>query len=256
MLSEQSFLRLLKLIPHNQTYYSPIKGLIIHHSDHPFKYENIIQEPSICIVLKGEREVYLGDRCYVFDNQHFMFCPVNVPMKGVIKQAELDYPFVVVSMKIDLSIVNDILLRHGKLLDNNLQESMNFSPWPLDDHLSQAFERLLLLHENPEDIDFLAPLIEQEIYYRLLTGKQGDKLVQMVSSGSHIQRIAKVTQYLQEHFSDSLSIEALAKLCGMSVSGFHYHFKQLTYLSPFTISKVSTPYCSEKANHAREKTYC
>ena len=62
MFSENILQRLLRIIPHNQTYHSPIKGLVIHHSDQPFSYENVIQEPSICIVINGEREVRLGNQ--------------------------------------------------------------------------------------------------------------------------------------------------------------------------------------------------
>ena len=74
MFSNETIERLLKVIPHNETYSSPIKGLVIRHADQPFCYEGIIQEPSICIVLSGEREIQLGEQCYRFDNQHFMFC--------------------------------------------------------------------------------------------------------------------------------------------------------------------------------------
>ena len=55
MFSTETIERLLKVIPHNETYSSPIKGLVIRHADQPFCYEGIIQEPSICIVLSGER---------------------------------------------------------------------------------------------------------------------------------------------------------------------------------------------------------
>ena len=70
MFSTETIERLLKVIPHNELYSSPIKGLFLRHSDQPFCYEGIIQEPSICIVLSGEREVQLGEQCYRFDNQH------------------------------------------------------------------------------------------------------------------------------------------------------------------------------------------
>ena len=93
MFSTETIERLLKVIPHNETYSSPIKGLVIRHADQPFCYEGIIQEPSICIVLSGEREIQLGEQCYRFDNQHFMFCPVNVPMRGETKYAEPQKPF-------------------------------------------------------------------------------------------------------------------------------------------------------------------
>lgn len=239
MLSEEKFNRLLKVIPHNQGWQSPVKGLWIHHSDHPFSYESVIQEPSICIVLKGSREVQLGEQCYLFNNKHFMFCPVNVPMRGEIKQASEAEPFVVISMKIDQQTVREILLKQTALLLNKSENpTAYFGQWQLDSVLEEAFERLLLLHENPNDIDFLAPLIQQEIYYRLLTGSQGDKLKEMVSQGSHTQQIAKATNYIQQHFHETIVVETLAARCGMSVSGFHSHFKRITSLSPLQYQKA------------------
>lgn len=237
MFTEKSFARLLDIIPHNQTYHSPINGLIIAHSDHPFSYENIIQEPSICIVVRGEREVQLGSQCYLFDSQHFMFCPVNVPMCGKVHQATAEEPFVVISMKIDLQMVSKILLEQTALFAKNSKNQTAFGQWYLDTELENAFERLLLLHENPESIDFLAPLIQQEIYYRLLTGEQGEKLKQMVNFGSNTQKIAKATDYLRKHFTENIAVETLADLCGMSLSGFHHHFKKMTTMSPLQYQK-------------------
>ena len=176
MFSTETIERLLKVIPHNETYSSPIKGLVIRHADQPFCYEGVIQEPSICIVLSGEREIQLGEQCYRFDNQHFMFCPVNVPMRGEIKYAEPQKPFLVMSMKIDIESVSKILLANPNLADALQPGDEGFAQWHLDESLKNAVERLLLLHENPKDIEFLAPLIQQEIYYRLLTGEQGGKL--------------------------------------------------------------------------------
>ena len=196
MFSTEMIERLLKVIPHNELYSSSIKGLFLRHSDQPFCYEGIIQEPSICIVLSGEREVQLGEQCYRFDNQHFMFCPVNIPMRGEIKCAEPQKPFLVMSMKIDIESVSKILLANPNLADDVKQGDEGFAQWHLDESLKNAVERLLLLHENPKDIEFLAPLIQQEIYYRLLTGEQGGKFKAMVSNGSHTKKIAQATHYL------------------------------------------------------------
>ena len=127
MFSNETIERLLKVIPHNETYSSPIEGLVIRHADQPFCYEGIIQEPSICIVLSGEREIQLGEQCYRFDNQHFMFCPVNVPMRGGIKYAEPKKPFLVMSMKIDIERVNKILLANPNLADDVQQGDEGFA---------------------------------------------------------------------------------------------------------------------------------
>ncbi|MDH2997002.1 AraC family transcriptional regulator [Pasteurellaceae bacterium LFhippo2] len=237
MLSNKGLQRLLQVIPHNELYTSAIKGLFIRHSDTPFQYESVIQEPSICVVLRGERTIQLGEQCYQFDHRHFMFCPVNIPTRGEIKQATKEDPFLVVSMKIDLSMVSKILLEQQILPSGEQQNSQSFGQWSLNEELENAFTRLLLLHENPKDIAFLAPLIQQEIYYRLLTGEQGEKLKQMVSFGSHTQKIAKATDYLREHFAETVTVETLADLCGMSLSGFHSHFKKITTMSPLQYQK-------------------
>ena len=197
----------------------------------------MIQEPSICIVIQGEREIRLGNQYYLFDEQHFMFCPVDIPMCGKIVKATPNEPFVVLSMKIDLQAVNQILFEQHLPLAKSEINLPAFTQWHLDSELKNAFARLLLLHENPEDITFLAPLIQQEIYYRLLKGEQGGKLKQMVSFGSNTQKIAKATQYLQAHFRETVRMETLAELCGMSLSGFHHHFKEITTLSPLQYQK-------------------
>lgn len=238
MFSAQTIQRLLRVIPHNELYASPIEGLVIRHADRPFSYEGVIQEPSICIVLSGEREIQLGAQCYRFDSRHFMFCPVNVPMRGEIKHAEPQQPFIVISMKIDIQTVGKILLAHPNLAAKAEHGDDGFDRWKLDEALKNAVERLLLLHENPKDIPFLAPLIQQEIYYRLLTGSQGGKLKAMASIGSHTQKIAQATDYLQRHFAETITVETLADLCGMSVSGFHSHFKKTTSLSPLQYQKT------------------
>ena len=237
MLSYKDFNRLLQVIPHNELYLSPINGLFIRHSDTPFHYESVIQEPSICVVLKGERIIQIGEQCYQFDNRHFMFCPVNIPTRGEIRQATQADPFLVVSMRLDLTMINKILLEQHSIPMSDKQNSEPFGQWLLNDELENAFTRLLLLHENPKDIYFLAPLIQQEIYYRLLTGEQGEKLKQMVNFGSHIQKVAKATDYLREHFTENVALETLADLCGMSLSGFHSHFKKITTMSPLQYQK-------------------
>ncbi len=159
-------------------------------------------------------------------------------MCGKIYPDTASKPFFMLSMKIDLKMVGDILLEHTALFDNNDESEMPaFLPWQLEDELLSAFERLLLLHENPKSIPFLAPLIQQEIYYRLFTGKQGNKLRQMVNIGSHTQKISQATDYLRHHFSEAIRIETLARQCGMSVSGFHNHFKKITGLSPLQYQK-------------------
>src|SRR6476620_10441423 len=51
------------------------------------------------------------------------------------------------------------------------------------------------------------------------------------------RRTARAIRWLRDHFTDSLSVEALAKQVRMSPSAFHLHFKAVTGLSPLQYQK-------------------
>jgi len=103
--------------------------------------------------------------------------------------------------------------------------------------LISAFQRLIELDHTPEDIPILAPTIKREIYYRLLTGDQGIRLRQIALAGSQTHMVSKAIEWLKENFTQSLSIEDLARQFNMSKSTFHHHFRSLTAKSPLQYQK-------------------
>ena len=104
--------------------------------------------------------------------------------------------------------------------------------------LLDAAIRLLRLLDRPADIAAMAPLIEQEILYRILTGPAGGQLMNIIAAGSHGNRIARAIAWLRENFARQLRIEDLADHIGMSVSSFHAHFKRVTAMSPRQYQKL------------------
>ena len=99
-------------------------------------------------------------------------------------------------------------------------------------NLFEPFMRLLRLLDQPNDIEFVAPLIVKEIYFRLIQSNLGDVLTQFSLNRSHVLQIRQVTNWIKLHYANPMSIETLAKMANMSVSSFHRHFKNLTLMSP------------------------
>jgi len=50
-------------------------------------------------------------------------------------------------------------------------------------------------------------------------------------------RISRAIVHLREHFDEPLKIDDFARQLGMSVSGFHHHFKSVTAMSPLQFQK-------------------
>jgi AraC-like DNA-binding protein len=109
---------------------------------------------------------------------------------------------------------------------------------PLDANLLDAVVRLVRLLDSPAEAHVLAPLIKREIIYRLLMGEQGNRLRQIAVLGGYTHYIAnKAVERLRKDFNQPLRIESLARELGMSVSGFHHHFKSVTAMSPLQFQK-------------------
>ena len=108
---------------------------------------------------------------------------------------------------------------------------------PLDTNLLDALVRLVRLINSPAEAHVLAPLIKREIIYRLLMGEQGGRLRQIAVLGGYTHHIALAVDRLRKDFNQQLRIENIARELGMSVSGFHHHFKSVTAMSPLQFQK-------------------
>jgi AraC-type transcriptional regulator N-terminus len=82
--------------------------------------------------------------------------------------------------------------------------------------LLDATLRLLRLLDTPKDIPAIAPLIEQEILYRLLTGPCGPTLLRIAAIDSPSNKIAKAIAWLRQNYTHQIlrrcSSELRAKL--------------------------------------------
>ena len=95
-----------------------------------------------------------------------------------------------------------------------------------------AFQRLINLLEEKENIKILAPLVKREIFFRLLTTDQGLRLKQIAASGSHSNQISRAIFWLKKNYARPIQIKELADNAGMSRSAFHNHFKMMTSMTP------------------------
>jgi len=103
--------------------------------------------------------------------------------------------------------------------------------------LLDAISRLLALLDEPAVIPTLAPLIQREIHYRLLTGDQASRLRKIAAIDSQAHKIAKAIDWLSANYAAPLSIEELAARVQMSAPSFHHHFRALAAMSPLQYQK-------------------
>ena len=107
----------------------------------------------------------------------------------------------------------------------------------LTDELIDAVIRLLRLIGKPSDIPVLGPSIEREILWRLLGGPQGATVRQLGSADSHTFQISNAIRWIRSNYAETLRIETLARIAGMSVTSFHRHFREVSSMTPIQYQK-------------------
>jgi AraC-like DNA-binding protein len=214
-----------------------IPGLSLSRRDEPTQPKSYMYEPIICLIAQGAKRVLLGDETYVFDAHHFVITSVGLPTVTQIIKASPEKPYLSLRLKLDQREISQLMV-DSNLPPPRAQESYRgMAIGEVTLPLLTAFQRLIDLLDEPEDIRILSPIIQREIFYRLLVGDQGPRLRQMASAGSQSQQIARAIDWLKGNFTRPLRIDDLATQVNMSTSTFHHHFRALTAMSPLQYQK-------------------
>jgi AraC-like DNA-binding protein len=214
-----------------------VKGLSLHRWETPTEPTSYMLAPSICLIGQGKKRLFLGEDVYVYDAHRFLITSVDLPVVTQIIEASPEKPYLGLTMELDLRVIAQQMLDNDISTASQSKDRLGIAVSELSIPLLDAFNRLLDLLEQPEDIPALAPLIQQEIFYRLLMGEQGPRLRQITSIGNHGYQIARAIEWLKENFHKPVKIEDLAGKVGLSVSAFHNHFRSMTAMSPLQFQK-------------------
>ena len=214
-----------------------IPGLSIHRREEPSEPVSIMYEPLICVVAQGAKQVLLGDEAYVYDAQHFLITSVDLPTTVQVINASPQKPYLGLVLRLDQREMSQLMVDSKLPPPRPQQSSRGMATGEITLPLLTTFQRLIDLLDEPKDIPILAPIIQREIFYRLLVGDQGARLRQIASAGSQSQQIARAIDWLKGNFTRPLRIEELASQVNMSTSTFHHHFRSVTAMSPLQYQK-------------------
>ncbi len=214
-----------------------IPGLSLWRRIEPTQPVSGMYEPSICFMAQGAKRVLLGDEAYVYDAHHFLITSVDLPTVWQIIEASREKPCLGLRLKLELREISQLMVDSHLPPPRAQQSSRGMATGEVTLPLLTAFQRLIDLLAEPQDIPILAPIIQREISYRLLVGDQGARLRQMASAGSQSHQIARAIDWLKGNFAQALRIDDLATQVNMSTSTFHHHFRALTAMSPLQYQK-------------------
>lgn len=228
--------RIARSVPRDGTV-EPLAGLRLRRASAPTGLRHGVTATAFCVTAQGSKELLLGEGCYRYDPGHYLIATAALPVVSRITEASAERPFLSLLISLDPALVGSVMVEAGRPAPRGRSAARAIDVSPLDADLLDAVVRLVRLLDAPADARVLAPLVKREIVYRLLAGEQGNRLRYLVTLDGPGQSIAKAVDRLRKEFDRPLRIEELAREMGMSVSGFHHHFKQVTAMSPLEFQK-------------------
>lgn len=208
----------------------------VRESSAPTSIRDVCQ-PIVAIVVQGKKEVLLGEEIYPYGAAQYLVVSVDLPLSGFVVQATPDQPYLGFKLNLDSFVLCDIIAQTSLSANKKKNSVRGLFVSDTSPQLLDCAIRLTQLLDTPEDIPILAPLIIREMYYRLLSGEQGEAVRQIATSGSNMQRIASAIKLIKANFTQSLPVGKLAEQVNMSASSFYHHFKLVTSMSPLQYQK-------------------
>lgn len=212
-------------------------GFRISRASKPSEPVRSVYEPSFCFVAQGSKRALLGGEIFRYDPRNYLIFTVDLPVAFQVEQASEKAPYLGFRLALDPALVASVVMDSEIQIKKGEASTKAMNVSSVDADLLDAAVRLVRLVETPVERKVLAPLIKKEIIYRLLIGGQGARLNHILASGGDTRRISKAIGHLREHFDEQLKMDQIARELGMSVSGFHHHFKSVTSMSPLQFQK-------------------
>ncbi|WP_328603528.1 AraC family transcriptional regulator [Amycolatopsis sp. NBC_00345] len=216
---------------------TPIDGLHLSKVDSEEPHHSLT-EPLLVVMAQGGKRLLLGEQVYEYRAGQCLVVTTDLPVTGHFLDAGPQAPSLAMGLALRPATIAPLLLAApAGRWSRTAAELPAMATGEAGPDLLDAVTRLLRLLDHPEDAPVLAPMVEREIVWRLLTGPHGGLVRQAGLADSTLSHVGRAIRWIRENYAEPVRIEALAQLAGMSASAFHRHFRAVTAMSPLQFQK-------------------
>jgi AraC-like DNA-binding protein len=195
------------------------------------------------LIAQGAKRLSIGDRVYDYRAGQYLVASVDLPVTGHYVRASPREPALGFGLVLRPSTIASVLLEADPLWSSRSSRGAAAAAPPglgvadAGPELLDAVLRMVALLGSPHDRAVLAPMLEREIVWRLLTGPLGSSVRQFGLADSSVTQIGRAVRWINEHHAQPFRVDDLAHSCGMSTSAFHRKFYAVTALTPIQFQK-------------------
>jgi AraC-like DNA-binding protein len=218
-----------------------IAGVVVSRMDGPGTQDESTTGTILAVVAQGTKRLSVGATVHDYGPGNFLVASVDLPVSGQFTDASAQRPALGFGLQIRPELVAELMLSPAAAGFERPARSASVpaavAVGVCSDRLLDATVRMLRLLEHPRDIPVLAPMIEREILWLIMSGEQGATVRQLGLADSGLNRVRHVLGWMRERYAEPMRVDELAQLANMSPSAFHRAFHAVTAMSPIQYQK-------------------
>jgi AraC-like DNA-binding protein len=184
---------------------------------------------GLCFVLQGIKALQLESLRVRTVPGEMLVVTRGTDLRAVVEAT--DRPYLALSVWFDPERVARTLLRlaESEVADDDVPPAFTMVP---SESIVSTVERLLDAAADAIDRTTIAPLILDELMFRLLRSDAAGAVRAGIGPPREVARILDVMQFIRDNHTRKLTVSVLAKRVAMSPSYFAHQFSRIAHLSP------------------------
>lgn len=226
--------------PHDGVIDAPYPGAHFYRASSPVRYRKMpIFGPRLIVAAQGSKLAHFpsGQLCY--DANHYLVVTGGTLLEGEVVEASAEKPYLALCIGLAPEAVARTLLALADAAPVATpvptQPMLPAFVAPLESEVVGGVLRLLRALEDPVERRVLAPLVLDELVFRLLRSDAAAFVRGAVREGD--ANIQEAMRYMRQNATSALSVEQVARHVGMSCSHFAHRFSAVARVTPMRFLK-------------------
>lgn len=230
-------LKILERVPSAKTIKTNITALNLYHiaDDEVIKCQS--ERNILSLIVAGKKQTSISSYSYLYQQGQCLFSGIAAPSTFHAVNASTENPFLAVSLNVDINKLIHVADNLNKVVFSKNTHNNVVFVFNSNFYIQNCFLRLINVLDDDNMCRYIAPLIEEELYYHILFSQCADELLNLITKRTTTNNIIKAANYIKDKYNESLKFDDVANSVNMSPSAFYKNFKESIGVSPLQYQK-------------------
>lgn len=226
--------------PHDGVIDAPYPGAHFYRASAPVRYRKMpIFGPRLIVAAQGSKVAHFPSGQLRYGASHYLVVTGGTQLEGEVVEASPEKPYLAMCMGLAPEAVARTLLALADAAPAaqpvSTEPSLPAFVAPVDDAVVDGVLRFLRTLDDPIESRVLAPLVLDELVFRLLRSDAATFVRGAVREGD--TNIQEAMRYMRQNATRALTVEQVARHVGMSCSHFAHRFSAVARVTPMRFLK-------------------